>query len=240
MPDEQPDPMQELTRRLGESTAISSAMENIRRQITDLTVAETVALSGAFRSLIAAHEEQFVQRYARFVAPALEASTNRFAQSVAAFAEEIRTRHTSIDTGFRLDISRLNIDAVLASPFDALPAEQRESARRAVDDAAAHPDTAELANEVPDEVLDSLAESARTFASAQPAELSKAAQRKLFIGFIVTVFYVVLLQAQIEHDAVKELVEMAGNALISTALLAGSAAYAWDKAHPGADDDENA
>ncbi|MFG2357433.1 hypothetical protein [Streptomyces sp. NPDC048521] len=59
-----------------------------------------------------------------------------------------------------LDVSRLNIDAVLTSPFDALPAEQHERARHAVDEATAHVGTAELVDHVPDEMLDSLADSA--------------------------------------------------------------------------------
>ncbi|MEU0597490.1 hypothetical protein ABZ484_04420 [Streptomyces sp. NPDC006393] len=182
MSDEQPDPIQDLARRISESMANSPAMENFRRQIAEFSAAQTGPLNEAVRRFNAAHQERFAQQYAQIMAPALEASTNQLSQALASLAERLRIRYADIDAGFRLDVSRLdvsrlNIDAVLASPFDALPAEQREWARRAVDEATAHVDTAELADEVFDEMLDSLADSARTFASAQPIGLSRAAQK---------------------------------------------------------------
>jgi hypothetical protein len=67
--------------------------------------------------------------------PAVEEGTNQLAQAVASLAEGTRTRYADSDTGSRLDIPRLDIDTVLTSPFVALPAEQREGARRAVDEA---------------------------------------------------------------------------------------------------------
>ncbi|WP_406164547.1 hypothetical protein [Streptomyces sp. NBC_00996] len=150
----------------------------------------------------------------------------------------MRTCYADVNTGFRLDVSRLNIDAALTSPFDALPAEQREWARRAVDEATAHVDTAELAGHVPNEMLDSLADSARTFASTQPVGLSRAAQKKLFIGFIITAFFLLLLQAQIDSNAVMEFVEDAGAAMLVVGPTAIGAAYVWDKMNPGPDEDE--
>ncbi|MFB7776283.1 hypothetical protein [Streptomyces bauhiniae] len=240
MSDEQPDPAQELARRMGESIANSPALENFRRQIANVTASQTAPLLDAVRRFNAAHQERLARRFAQIVAPAIEASTTQLSQAVASYAEAMRTRYADIDTGFRLDISRLNIDAVLTSPFDALPAEQREWARRAVDEATAHVDTAELAEQVPDELLDSLADSARTFASAQPGGLSRVAQKKLFIGFIVTVFFLLLLQAQLESDAVKEFVEDAGGAMLVVAPTALGAAYVWDKMNHGPDDEDEA
>jgi hypothetical protein len=224
MSDEQPDPIQELARRIGESIANGPALENFRRVIAEVITTQAAPLSEAHRFFSAASQE--------LLAPALEASATQLARTFASFTEGMRTQYADIDTGWRLDFSRLDIDAVLTSPFDALPAEQREWARRAVDEATAHVDTAELADDVPDEMLDSLAGSARTFASAQPAGLSRAAQKKLFIGFIVTVFFLVLLQAQIESSAVKELVEDAGGAMLVIAPAAFGAAYVWDKTNP--------
>ncbi|MEU6807120.1 hypothetical protein [Streptomyces neyagawaensis] len=276
MSDEQPDPAQELARRMGESIANSPALENFRRQIANVTAAQTAPLldavrrfnaahqerqerlarqharimaaqtaqlDDAVRRFNAAHQERLARQYTQIMAPAIEATTTQLSQAVASYAEAMRTRYADIDTGFRLDISRLNIDAVLTSPFDALPAEQREWARRAVDEATAHVDTAELAEQVPDELLDSLADSARTFASAQPGGLSRAAQKKLFIGFIVTVFFLLLLQAQLESDAVKEFkefVEDAGGAMLVVAPTALGAAYVWDKMNHGPDDEDEA
>ncbi|MFF8953535.1 hypothetical protein ACF09I_32735 [Streptomyces sp. NPDC014940] len=240
MPDEQLDPMQDLGHRISESIANSPAMENLRRQIADYTAAQMAPLNEAVRRFSAARQERIAQQYTRIMAPALEASTNQLARAIASLTDGMRTRYADIDTGFRLDVSRLDLDAVLAFPFDALPAEQRESARRAVDEATAHIDTAELADEVPDEVLHSLADSARTFASAQPGGLSRAAQKKLFIGFVVTVFFLLLLQAQIESDAVKEFVEDAGGAMLIVAPTALGAAYVWDQMHPDPDDEDAA
>ncbi|KOV95425.1 MULTISPECIES: hypothetical protein [unclassified Streptomyces] len=240
MSDEQTDPAQDLARRISESIVNSPAMENFRRQIAEFAATQTAPLNEAVRHFNAAHQERFARQYTRIRAPAIEAGTNRLAQAVASFAEGMRTRYSDIDTGFRLDMSRLDIDAVLTSPFDALPADQREWARRAVDEATAHVDTAELVDQVPDEMLDSLTDSARTFASAQPGGLSRAAQKKLFIGFVVTVFFLLLLQAQIESDAVKEFVEDAGGAMLVVTPTALGAAYVWDKLNPGPDDEDEA
>lgn len=236
MPDEYPDPLQDLVRRVSESVANMPAMENFRRAVAEFTAAQNAQFNETVRRFNAVHQEQMAQRYAQLIAPALEASNSQITDAVAAFAERMRTRYADIGAGSRLNVSRLNIDTVLASGFDALPAEQREWARRAVDEATSRVDTAELADEVPDEMLDSLADTARTFASAQPAGLSWAAQKKLFIGFIVTVFFLLLLQAQIESDAVKEFIEDAGGATLVIAPTALGAAYVWDKMNPGGED----
>ncbi|WP_435607086.1 hypothetical protein [Streptomyces ardesiacus] len=240
MADEQPDLAQDLSRRIRESIANSPVMENLRRQIDDLVAAQTAPLNDAVRRINEAQQERFARQYTRIMAPAIAASTNQLAQAVVSLAGGMRTRYADIDTGFRLNISRLNIDTVLTSPFDALPAEQREWARRAVDEATARVDAAELVDQVPDEMLDSLADSAHVFASAQPAGLSRAAQKKLFIGFIVSVFFLLLLQAQIESDAVKEFVEDAGGAMLVVAPTALGAAYIWDKLNPGTEDEDEA
>ncbi|MGW6404922.1 hypothetical protein [Streptomyces sp. NPDC055134] len=229
---QRPDPVQEMARRIGEVIANSPAMENFRRQSE--IFAET--LQRASRR----NTERLGEQLAIAMAPALDASRSQIAAAATSLAQRVQAQLLELESGFRLDVSRLDIDAALAGPFDALPDEQRDWARRVVDEATAHVDTGDLADELPDEMVDSLTDSVQAFTAAQPAGLSRAVQRKLFIGFVVSVFFTVLLQAQIESDGIKEFMEDVGGAMLIVAPAAASAAYAWDKTHsePVGDDGE--
>jgi hypothetical protein len=227
-----PDPLQDLARQISESLTVHNpALESVRRSLADAMAVRNAHVTEVLNQIGEGASARLGQQLTRLVAPALEASRAPINQAAAALAESARSQLAGVDTGFRLNLPRLDFDAVLASPFDALPAEQREWARQVVDEATAHVD-AGLAEETDGELLDTLADTARTFAAAQPAGLSWDAQKKLFVGFIVTVVFLLLLQAQIESDAVKELVEDAGGAALVIAPTALGAAFVWNKMNP--------
>jgi hypothetical protein len=218
-----------MARRLADAIIDSPALERMRRQ------------SEEFAAAVHSHSRRTANRYAeqfaRTMAPAIAARNEQFVQAARAFsASAMAAGYTD---GFRLDVSRLNVDAVLASPFDALPAEQREWARRVVDEATAHVD--DTTGDLDEELLDTLADTARTFASSQPAGLSWAAQKKLFIAFWAILVFTVLVQAQVESEMAKELLEDAGGAMLVVSPLLLGAGWAWDKMNPdpGADESED-
>ncbi|MFB6772824.1 hypothetical protein [Streptomyces sp. NPDC056337] len=237
MPDDPYNIPIEWARHINESLAASPAMESIRRSLADAVNAQNTEVNEAIARLSEASRVQMAQTLTRALAPAIESSRQQLDQAATNWARHLRAQFAD-NSGFRLNVSRLNLDTVLAtSSFDALPAAQREWARRIVEDATAGVDTDEAAD-VPNEILDTLADTARTFSAAQPPGMSRSVQKKLFVGFIVTIFFLLLLQAQVESDAVKEMVENIGGAMLVVPLAAWGAARSFDMVIPEAADAE--
>ncbi|QIK04755.1 hypothetical protein G7Z12_00335 [Streptomyces sp. ID38640] len=129
--------------------------------------------------------------------------------------------------------------AVLASPFDALPAEQREWAQHVVEEATARVDLdAPELDDVPDEMLDELSQAARAFADGQPATLSWETKRTLFVWFWGVLVFLALMQAQVQSEAVKELMEDAAAVAPYAGATVTVAAAAWNRTQPNPGQEE--
>jgi hypothetical protein len=57
-----------------------------------------------------------------------------------------------------------------------------------------------------------------------------------FWGILV---FIALVQAQVQSDSVKELIEDAGGAMLIVGPTVAGAAYAWNKIHPNPDSDND-
>ncbi|MEW1926761.1 hypothetical protein [Streptomyces sp. NPDC088360] len=227
---QRPDPVQEMARRMAESIVNSPALEGLRRQ------------SEEFAEAVQRYTQRTANRYAeqfvRTMAPAIAARNEQYAQAVAAFADQIRPQVAGYGEGFRLDVSRLNFDVLTIEPLSILPEDTRAGVARLLQETTDRLDAGELtADDVHDELLDTLAESARTFAAGQPAGLSWEAKKKLFLWFWGALVFLVLMQAQVESETVKELMEDAGGALLLVPPAVASAAVVWDKIQPDPDPD---
>lgn len=94
--------------------------------------------------------------------------------------------------------------------------------------------------DVSPELLDTLTDSAASFADAQPSGMSWETKRTLFLWFWGILVFSALMQAQVQSDPVKELIEDASGAMLIVGPTVAVAAYAWNKTHPNPDreDDE--
>lgn len=232
----------EWARLVSQSLTTTPAREIARRALADIANVRTPGIDAAIASATEAGRAQAGRALTRALAPLLESSRAQLDQAAASLGRQLSEQYLAgLRPAERLDLG-LGLDSILAaSSFDALPAAQRDWARRIVEEATVGVDTsldsaADEIPDVPDEMLDTLADTARAFTDAQPAGLSRAAQKKLFIGFIVTVLFLLLLQAQVESDAVKEFVEDAGGAMLVVTPAALGAAYIFDKMNPGPGD----
>lgn len=89
------------------------------------------------------------------------------------------------------------------------------------------------------ELLDTLTDSASAFASSQPSGMSWETKRTLFLWFWGILVFIALVQAQVQSDSVKELIEDAGGAMLIVGPTVAGAAYAWNKIHPNPDSDND-
>jgi hypothetical protein len=182
---------------------------------------------------------RFGEYFARTVGPALQAHNDQIASAMSNWATRM-VRNTAVHAPqTQLDAAQLRIDTALASPFDALPADQREWARRVVEEVTAgvDPDAAEP-DDVPDHMLDELSQAARAFAQGQPATLSWDTKRTLFMWFWGVLVFPALMQAQVQSEAVKELMEDADATAPYVGAAMAVAAYAWSRTQhrPDAED----
>ncbi|MGP4048847.1 hypothetical protein [Streptomyces sp. 2A115] len=89
------------------------------------------------------------------------------------------------------------------------------------------------------ELLDTLTDSAAAFAQSQPSGMSWETKRTLFLWFWGILVFIALVQAQVQSDSVKELIEDAGGAVLIVGPTVAGAAYAWNKIHPNPDSDND-
>ncbi|MFE7156951.1 hypothetical protein [Streptomyces sp. NPDC057636] len=230
-----PDPEQELVRRLGERLADPATLESYSRLFSGLA---------AYQSTQRAQLIRFGEYFARAVGPALQAQNDQIASAMSNWATRMVRNMAVHAPQFQLDAAQLRIDTALVSPFDALPADEREWARRVVEEATAgvDPDAGEP-DGVPNDMLDELSQAARAFAQGQPATLSWETKRTLFMWFWGVLVFLALMQAQVQSESVKELMEDAGATAPYVAAAVAVAAYAWNRTQPKPDaeneDDED-
>ncbi|MGW8557499.1 hypothetical protein [Streptomyces tubercidicus] len=226
-----PDPSQELARQVGERLAANPAvMEGFRCLTAELAALQNTQRAQLFR---------FGEYCARVLAPALQAHNEQVSSAMNSWAARLVRNMAVHSPQFQFDVSRLDIDAVLASPFDALPAQQREWARHVVGEATARVDLdAPELDDVPDEMLDELSQAARAFADGQPATLSWETKRILFVWFWGVLVFLALMQAQVQNKAAKELMEDAAAATPYVAATMAAASAAWKRAQPNPGQEE--
>ncbi|MET9499993.1 hypothetical protein [Streptomyces sp. NPDC006552] len=229
----QPDPSQDLARRVGERLAANPAMDDFRRAVAEFALANNTRLSEAVQRFSAANNARFAEHYARVMAPAIQMRNEQLSSVMSSWAARLLRNMATHSPEFRLDVSRLDFDTVLSSPFDALPAEQREWARQVVEEATAAVDAdAAAPDDVPDDMLEELSQAARSFAGGQPAELSWETKRTLFMWFWGVLVFLTLMQAQVQSETVKELMEDAGAAAPYVGTTVAAAAFVWNKTQP--------
>ncbi|MGQ4482636.1 hypothetical protein [Streptomyces sp. SAS_276] len=224
------DPEQELVRRLGERLADPAVLEGYSLLFSGLAALQSTQHAWFVRS-----GEHFV----RAVGPALQAQHDQIASVMSNWAMRM-VRNTAVHAPqFQLDAAQLGIDTMLASPFDALPADQREWVRRIVEEATVGVDPeAGEPDDVPNDMFDELSQAARAFAQGQPATLSWETKRTLFIWFWGVLVFLALMQVQVQSEAVKELMEDAGATAPYVGAAAVVAAYVWNRTQPKPDDED--
>ncbi|NIY64188.1 hypothetical protein [Streptomyces malaysiensis] len=106
----------------------------------------------------------------------------------------------------------------------------RRLALQAVQQTTSRLETEEAtAGGIPDELLTAIADSAQIFVASQPVGLSWETRRNLFMWFWGLLVFIVVMQAQIQSETAKELLEDAGGAVLVAAPVVTGAAYVWNK-----------
>ncbi|MFJ3630379.1 hypothetical protein ACIPQ3_30245 [Streptomyces albidoflavus] len=164
------------------------------------------------------------------VLEALSESSERAHQS-------IRAQLSAAAARLPINTSSLEVETILSSPFEALPPHQREWAQRTVDEAVTQVEADVLVDEMHEEMFDEFVDTALTFAFAHPG-LSRAAMKRLFVSYFVTLMFLALLLVQLESEAAKEFVETIGGAMLFVPPAAFCAARAFDKVKPAQGDEE--
>ncbi|MFE1949947.1 hypothetical protein ACFW9D_05695 [Streptomyces sp. NPDC059524] len=116
-------------------------------------------------------------------------------------------------------------------PSDVITHDVQRAALQAIQQASRQPGP-EAADGVPDELLAAMTDSAQTFASNQPAGLSWEARRNLFLWFWGILVFLILMQAQVQSETAKELLEDAGGAALVAGPVIAGAAYVYNKIQP--------
>jgi hypothetical protein len=119
----------------------------------------------------------------------------------------------------------------------ALDAEQQTATAQALDDAYHSADTAHP-DDVPDDLITGLEESARDFASAQGGLLTPERQRQLFVYFCGLVVLLALMQASFTSETADAVIEKTITLAPAAILTMAAAGTAWDRIMPRRPEDE--
>nr|WTB35158.1 hypothetical protein OG781_41990 [Streptomyces sp. NBC_00830] len=142
-------------------------------------------------------------------------------------------------TGFSFDTTGLerilgNLDALRQLNLDA-----RAAAARILEESYATAEAGTASDEVPEELLTTLEESARSFAATESGLLPDKAQRTAFIWFIGITVFLALMQAAVSSEAAKEMIENSSSITPVAAVAMLAAGRSWDRVKGSrAEDDE--
>ncbi|MFI8308825.1 hypothetical protein ACIF80_36615 [Streptomyces sp. NPDC085927] len=194
-------------------------------------------------SSIAAAQERMGRRWADQINETLAAALPSWRTGIddavealaRAAAQQVQALHR-IDLSF--DTTGLNRVLQDVEAWQVLDAEQRMTASRLLDDAY---QTAEAssADEVPDDLVANLAETARSFAASQDGFLTPERQRQLLVYFCGLLMLAALMQASFTSEAADAVIEKTMALSPAAVLTMAVAGKAWDK-HVRRPEDEEA
>ncbi|MEU8828823.1 hypothetical protein [Streptomyces sp. NPDC048636] len=219
--DQQPDYFEALARRIGQQIASGPAFEGFRGHLAD-----GLTPSG----------DRWQEYVVQVLTPSLKSrSGDRGPDLTTAFTAELQRRVQDFYAHFTAGASWT--EALQAPPGAQLVTNDiRQRALQAVQQTADRLDTGEATAEgLPDELLTVIAESAQTFVASQPAGLSWETRRNLFMWFWAVLVFFVVMQAQVQSETAKELLEDAGGATLVAGPVVTGAAYIWNKVQPNPD-----
>ncbi|WP_329167525.1 hypothetical protein OHB49_45650 (plasmid) [Streptomyces sp. NBC_01717] len=208
--DQSSDALQISSRRAAEALADSPGMRRIREQVAAM----------ATRSI-----QPFAEALARHWSPSLNAQ-------LEAIAADARRSVADSLTGFSFDILQ-NSDALRQLNLDA-----RAAAARILEESYASAESGTASSEVPEELLATIEESARSFAESESGLLPDKAQRSAFIWFIGIMVFLALMQAAVSSEAAKEMIENSASITPVAAAAMLAAGRSWDRVNGRAEDDE--
>nr|BAK19802.1 hypothetical protein [Streptomyces rochei] len=238
-----PEPLLEFTRRA------SLAVSQVNPQINPLATAlETFgrALAGqaaALNTVIEAQQRQLGQQWAERIGqtlaralPSVQVDIDRALEALARFvagqAEVLRHAEFTLDTS-GLDHAFQDLEA-----WRSLDSGQRTAAARLLDGSYRRADRGQ-AEEVPDELVAELEETARDFARTQSGLLSPERQRQLFVYFCGLLVLVALLQASFTSDAADAVIDKTISFSPAAVLAMAAAGKAWDLFAPRRPEDND-
>ncbi|NIY69498.1 hypothetical protein [Streptomyces malaysiensis] len=223
MPDDQQlDYFDALARRIGQQIASGPAFDGVRRH-----------LAGGFTSSLARWQEYVAQ----VLTPSLNSHRDRGQDPTIAFTTELQRQIQDFNTHFTVGASWTEVLQALPETelvaYDirrlALQAVQQTTSRLGREEATA--------DGIRDELLTAIADSAQTFVASQPAGLSWEMRRNLFMWFWGLLVFIVVMQAQVQSETAKELLEDAGGAVLVAGPVVTGAAYVWNKIQPNPNPD---
>lgn len=187
--------------------------------------------TGDLGQSIAAAEKRLGQQWAEQINQALstEALFQRINDAMDVLARDALQQVQAFQ---RIDLSldMSGLDRVLqdVGAWHALDAEQRASATHVLDDVYQVAQS-RSEDEIPDDLIVELAETAQTFAASQDGLLTPERQRQLFVYFCGLLVLLALMQASFTSEQVDAVIEKT-IALSPAAVLAMAAAgKSWDK-----------